>query len=113
MRFGGHQIVYPLWRIGRKCMELRNIVIWWLLACLVVAMLSPLFFYCFNNLTRPCCSDIQTHFFTKILGEKHGYNNDYENADVGIWLLDKEVDKWGIELMMETPHIKWCFQFKK
>jgi hypothetical protein len=20
---------------------------------------------------------------------------------------------WGIELTMETPHIEWCFQFKK
>jgi hypothetical protein len=28
-------------------------------------------------------------------------------------MLDKEVDKWGIELMMEMPHNEWCFQFKK
>jgi hypothetical protein len=28
-------------------------------------------------------------------------------------LLNKEVDKWGIELTMEMPHIEWCFQFKK
>jgi len=27
-------------------------------------------------------------------------------------MLDKEIDKWGIELMMEMPHIEWCFQFK-
>jgi len=77
--------------------------------CHVVSFILLLF----KQFICPCCSDIQTHFFTKILGEKHGYNNDYENADVGILLLDKEVDKWGIELMMETPHIKWCFQFKK
>jgi hypothetical protein len=24
-------------------------------------------------------------------------------------LLDKEVNKLGIELMMEMPHIEWCF----
>jgi hypothetical protein len=36
----------------------------------------------------------------------------YENADVGIWMLDKKVDKWGIEPMMETSHIKWCFLFE-
>jgi hypothetical protein len=47
------------------------------------------------------------------LGEKSGYNNNYKNVDVGIWLLDKEVDMWGIELMMEMPHIDWCFQFEK
>jgi hypothetical protein len=28
-------------------------------------------------------------------------------------LLKKEVNKWGIELTMEMPHIEWCFQFKK
>jgi len=28
-------------------------------------------------------------------------------------LLDKEVDRWGIEQTMETPHIEWCFQFEK
>jgi hypothetical protein len=67
----------------------------------------------FKQFTHPCCNDIHIHLFTKMLGEKHGYNNDYENADVGIWLVDKEVNRWGIELMMETPHIEWCFQFKK
>ncbi len=49
----------------------------------------------------------------KSLGEKLEYNNDYKNVDVDIWLLDKEVNMWGIELMMETPHIEWCFQFEK
>jgi hypothetical protein len=34
--------------------------------------------------------------FNKILGEKLGHNEDYENADVDIWMLDKDVDKWGI-----------------
>ncbi len=29
-----------------------------------------------------------------------------------MWMLDKEVDKWGIEPMMETPHIEWCFHFE-
>ncbi len=28
-------------------------------------------------------------------------------------MLDKKVDKWGIELMMETPHIEWCILFEK
>jgi hypothetical protein len=28
-------------------------------------------------------------------------------------MLNKEVDMWGIEQMMETPHIEWCFQFEK
>jgi hypothetical protein len=28
-------------------------------------------------------------------------------------LLEKEVDKWGIELLKEMPHIEWCFQFEK
>jgi hypothetical protein len=41
------------------------------------------------------------------------YDEDYENVDVDIWMLDKEVDKWGVELRMETPHIEWCFQFEK
>jgi hypothetical protein len=27
-------------------------------------------------------------------------------------MLDKEIDRWGIELMTEMPHIEWCFQFK-
>jgi hypothetical protein len=35
--------------------------------------------------------------FNKVLGEKLGYNEDYENVDVNIWMLDKDVDKWGIE----------------
>jgi hypothetical protein len=42
-----------------------------------------------------------------------GYNKEYENVDVNIWMLDKEVGMWGIELMMETAHIEWCFQFEK
>jgi hypothetical protein len=49
----------------------------------------------------------------KILGQKLEYNNNYENVDVDIWLLEREVDKGGIELTMETPHIEWCFQFEK
>jgi hypothetical protein len=28
-------------------------------------------------------------------------------------MLDKEVNRWGIELTMEMLHIEWCFQFKK
>jgi hypothetical protein len=28
-------------------------------------------------------------------------------------MLDKEVDRWGIQLTVETPHIEWCFQFEK
>jgi hypothetical protein len=44
------------------------------------------------------CSNLRTHLFTKILGEKLGYDEEYENAVVGIWMLDKEVDMWGIEL---------------
>jgi hypothetical protein len=35
--------------------------------------------------------------YNKILGEKLGYNEDYENVDDNIWMLDKDVDKWGIE----------------
>jgi len=42
-----------------------------------------------------------------------GYDNYYENVDVNKLLLEKEVNKWGIELMKETPHIEWCFQFEK
>jgi hypothetical protein len=42
-----------------------------------------------------------------------GYNKDYENVDVSIWMLNKDVDKWGIKLKMETPQIEWCFQFEK
>jgi len=42
-----------------------------------------------------------------------GYDNDYKNADIGIWLLIKEVDRWGIELMMDMPHIEWRFQLEK
>jgi hypothetical protein len=41
------------------------------------------------------------------------YDNNYESADVDIWLLEKEVDKWGIEFTMEMPHIEWCFRFDK
>ncbi len=62
---------------------------------------------------HPCCNDPHTHLFTKILGEKLGYNKDYKNANVNIWMLDKEVDMWGNEFTMETPHIEWCFQFEK
>jgi hypothetical protein len=43
--------------------------------------------------------------FNKILGEKLGYDKDYENVDVDIWMLNKDVDKWGIELKLETPQI--------
>jgi hypothetical protein len=28
-------------------------------------------------------------------------------------MLNKDVDKWGIELKLETQRIEWCFQFKK
>jgi hypothetical protein len=51
--------------------------------------------------------------FNKILRDKLGYNEDYKNANVNIWMLDKDVDKWGRELKMETPQIEWCFQFEK
>jgi hypothetical protein len=34
--------------------------------------------------------------------ENLGYKN-YENANVTIWMLDKDVEKWGIELKMKTP----------
>jgi hypothetical protein len=36
--------------------------------------------------------------FNKILGEKSGHNKnkDYKNVNVDIWMLDKNVDKWGI-----------------
>jgi hypothetical protein len=67
----------------------------------------------FKQFVNPCCNDPYTHLFNKILGEKLRYDEDYENVDVGIWMLDKEVNKWGLELMMETPHIEWCFQFEK
>ncbi len=40
--------------------------------------------------------------FNKILGEKSGYDKDYENANVSIWMLDKDVEKWDIKLKMET-----------
>jgi hypothetical protein len=40
--------------------------------------------------------------FNKILGEKLGYDKDYENANVSIWMLDKDVEKWDIKLKMET-----------
>jgi len=62
-----------------------------------------------KQFTHPCCSGPHTHLFTKILGEKLGYNNDYENANVSIWLLKNKVNMWGIEMTMETPHIEWCF----
>jgi hypothetical protein len=39
-----------------------------------------------------------------------GYNEDYKNENVNIWMLDKDVD---IKLKMETPQIEWCFQFEK
>ncbi len=32
---------------------------------------------------------------------------------VNIWMLDKDVDKWGIKFKMETSQIEWCFQFEK
>jgi hypothetical protein len=35
-----------------------------------------------------------------------GYDEEYENVDVEICMLDKEVDRWGIELIMEMPHIE-------
>jgi hypothetical protein len=75
---------------------------------MVVAKLSPLFFYC-SKFIRPCCNDLCTHLFTKIFGDKLGYNEEYENENVSIWMLDMGVDRWGIELTMETPHIEWCF----
>jgi hypothetical protein len=28
-------------------------------------------------------------------------------------MLDKDVEKWGIQLKMETPQIEYCFQFEK
>jgi hypothetical protein len=67
----------------------------------------------FKQFIHPCCCDPHTHLFNKILGEKLGYDEDYKNAYVNIWRLNKEVDRCGIELMVETPHIEWCFQFKK
>jgi len=42
-----------------------------------------------------------------------GCDEDYKNVDVSIWMLNKDVDEWGIELKLETPQIEWCFQFKK
>ncbi len=33
--------------------------------------------------------------FEKIIGEKLGFNEEYENADLGLWMLDKDMDKWG------------------
>ncbi len=51
--------------------------------------------------------------FNKILREKLGYDEDYKNVVIGIWMLDKDVDKWGIKLKMETSHIEWYFQFEK
>jgi len=48
-----------------------------------------------------------------MLKEKLGYNKYYKNANVNIWMLDKDVEKWGIQLKMETPQIEYCFQFEK
>ncbi len=70
-----------------------------------MATISLLYFPIVLTIACPCCSDHHTHFFTKILAEKLGYGEEYENANVNIWMLGKEVDRWGIELMMETPHI--------
>jgi hypothetical protein len=66
-------------------------------------------FLLLKQFARPCCSDPHTHLFTKILWEKLGYDNDYENANVNIWLLKNETNMWGIKVTMETPHIEWCF----
>jgi hypothetical protein len=38
--------------------------------------------------------------FNKTLGEKLGYDEDKNSADVNIWMLSKDVDKWGKELKM-------------
>jgi hypothetical protein len=40
-----------------------------------------------------------------------GYSVDNGNAT--IWMLDEDVNRWGIQLTMEMPHIEWCFQFDK
>ncbi len=56
---------------------------------------------------------ILVHLFNKMLKEKLGYNKYYKNANVNIWMLDKDVEKWGIQLKMETPQIEYCFQFEK
>ncbi len=70
-------------------------------------------FLVFSQFLHPCNSDFRIHIFNKILGEKLGYNEDYKNEDVDIWMLDKDVDKWGIKLKMEISQIEWCFQFEK
>jgi len=43
------------------------------------------------------------------LREKFGFNEEYENADLGLWMLDKDVNKWGIELKFQKPIIEWTF----
>jgi hypothetical protein len=42
------------------------------------------FFLLLKQFAHPCGNDLHIHLFTKILGEKLGYNNDYKNADFGI-----------------------------
>jgi len=41
-------------------------------------------FLLLQQFVHPCCSVPRTHLFTKILGEKLGYDNDYDNANVNI-----------------------------
>ncbi len=60
---------------------------------LVVTKSAPLLFLLLKKFICPRCNDPCTHLFTKILVEKRRYNN-YENANVNIWLLDKEVNMW-------------------
>jgi len=50
--------------------------------------------------------------FNKIFGAKLGYDEDYENVNVDIQMLDKDVEKWGINRKTKTQ-IECCFQFKK
>ncbi len=54
----------------------------------------------------------KTSFFKNIIGEKIGFNKEYENANLGLWMLDKDVDKWGIEVKFQKPRIEWTFQFE-
>jgi hypothetical protein len=73
---------------------------------LVVARSSFLFFYCSNN----SLVHVAIIFILTSSPKSLGRN---KNMDVGIWMLDKDVNRWGIELTMEMLHIEWCFQFKK
>lgn len=82
---------------------------------LVASISSPLFFYYFNNSFVHAIMIFVLTCLTKSLGRNQGIMSieDYKNVVIGIWMLDKDVDKWGIELKMETSHIEWYFQFEK